>query len=419
MLRLAIVSVWIGILMLGALALGATVGNGGGTKEGGGQELELTGLESGFIDVDGGKIFYERAGTGDAIVLIHDGLVHREAWDGQFPFFAQDHTVVRYDRRGYGSSPMPDQPYSNIDDLSALFSQLKIDRATLMGVSAGGGLAIDFTLKYPEKVTALVLVGAVVSGLGYTDHMYTRGGRLSAADYANREYMGTYWLDRDPYEMAPGSTAAREVMKQLVRTNPQDLDDTKARLVRGPERPALPNLKEISVPTLILVGEYDIPDVHAHAGAIEAGIPGAQRVIIPNTGHLVAMEAPDVFNERVTFMLKQAEFLGIIATQGVEAAARAFEEARAKDPEVVLFGEARLNQMGYERLSMGNVDEAIALFKINVAAYPGSWNVYDSLGEAYAAKGERDLAIQNYEKSVELNPANESGKRVIEDLRRR
>ncbi|HVP58510.1 MAG TPA: alpha/beta hydrolase, partial [bacterium] len=141
------------------------------------------GVRSGFIDVEGGKIFYEDAGEGDVIVLVHDGTLHREVWNGQFPVFARDHRVVRYDRRGYGRSPMPTAPYSNIEDLNALFTQLKIERATLMGISAGGGLCIDFTLKYPEKVTALVLVGAVVSGLGYTDHMYTRGGRLALEDY--------------------------------------------------------------------------------------------------------------------------------------------------------------------------------------------------------------------------------------------
>jgi Flp pilus assembly protein TadD len=70
-------------------------------------------------------------------------------------------------------------------------------------------------------------------------------------------------------------------------------------------------------------------------------------------------------------------------------------------------------------LGAGNVDEAIELFKLNVSAFPHSWNAYDSLGEAYARKGERDLAIRNYEKSLELNPENANGRQVLEQLRSR
>ncbi|HVP58309.1 MAG TPA: tetratricopeptide repeat protein, partial [bacterium] len=184
-----------------------------------------------------------------------------------------------------------------------------------------------------------------------------------------------------------------------------------------PERPALPNLKEIVAPTIVMVGECDIPDVHAHAGAIEAGIPGAQRYVIRNAGHLVPLEQPAVFNEQVGLLLRQAGFCRIIATQGVAAGVKAFGDARAKDPEVQLFSETRINQMGYEQLAKGSVDDAIELFNLAAAAYPQSWNVYDSLGEAYARKGDRELAIKNYEKSLELNPDNANGKRVLQQLK--
>jgi len=108
--------------------------------------MEIT---SGYIDVPDGKLFYEEAGQGPAIVLVHDGILHRETWDDQFADFSRDHRVVRYDRRGYGRSPRAEKKYSNIEDLKALFDQLKIDSAVVMGGSAGGGLTIDFTLKYP------------------------------------------------------------------------------------------------------------------------------------------------------------------------------------------------------------------------------------------------------------------------------
>jgi 3-oxoadipate enol-lactonase len=382
-----------------------------------GAEASGAAVESGYITVDSGRLFYERAGSGEVIVLLHDGMVHREVWEGQFPVFARDHTVVRYDRRGYGLSSQPETLYDNVEDLKQVFDQLKIDKATLMGMSAGGGLCLDFALKYPERVKALVLIGAVVSGYGYTDHFLTRGGRLTAADYADREKFWGYFMNDDPYEMASENTAARETMKRLIAANPQDLDDAKNRLRRQPERPALGALGEIKVPTLVMVGEYDIPDVHAHAGAIESHIPGAQRVIIPGAGHLVPLEVPDVFNERVMLLLRQGEFLEMVQSQGVEAAARAFEKARQADPAVVLFGEGKINQMGYEALQAGRLDDAVGLFRLNVQAYPESWNVYDSLGEGYAAKGDTALAIEAYEKSLRLKPDSEPGKKALEALR--
>jgi tetratricopeptide (TPR) repeat protein len=140
-------------------------------------------------------------------------------------------------------------------------------------------------------------------------------------------------------------------------------------------------------------------------------------VIIPGAGHLVPLEVPDVFNERVMLLLRQGEFLEMVQSQGVEAAARAFEKARQADPAVVLFGEGKINQMGYEALQAGRLDDAVGLFRLNVQAYPESWNVYDSLGEGYAAKGDTALAIEAYEKSLRLKPDSEPGKKALEALR--
>jgi 3-oxoadipate enol-lactonase len=67
-------------------------------------------------------------------------------------------------------------------------------------------------------------------------------------------------------------------------------------LERLPERPALPRLGEIAVPTLIVTGEQDIADVHAHSGAIEAGISGARRVVLPGSGHVPYLEVPEAFH---------------------------------------------------------------------------------------------------------------------------
>ena len=90
-------------------------------------------------------------------------------------------------------------------------------------------------------------------------------------------------------------------MADILLANPQDLTHPELEL---PVKPALPRLGEIHIPTLLLVGDADIPDVHAHAGAIEAGIPNARRVVISNVGHLMYLEKPAEFSQIVIDFLE-------------------------------------------------------------------------------------------------------------------
>jgi len=376
-----------------------------------------TPVESGYIKVPNGKLYFETTGSGEeTIVFIHDGLVHHEIWDNQFDVFAEKYKVVRYDRRGYGKSPQPETKYSNVEDLNTVFTFLNIDKAIVMGMSAGGGLAIDFTLKYPDKVSGLVLVGAVVSGFGYSDHMMTRGGRLTAADYGNPKKLLKYIVKEDPYEIAPQNKEVKEQLWKIMQAYPQNIDFTKNRLADQPERPAKDFLNEIKVSTLIVIGEYDIPDVFVHAGVIESGIPFAQKVIIQNAGHLVPIEQPKIFNEQVSNFLNGAEFFKTLNSQGVAAAVELFKQKRQQDKQWLPFKEARMNILGYQNLQSGKIKEAIEVFKLNVIAYPQSANVYDSLGEAYMANDDVERAIKNYKKSLELNPENTNAKENLKKL---
>jgi tetratricopeptide (TPR) repeat protein len=81
--------------------------------------------------------------------------------------------------------------------------------------------------------------------------------------------------------------------------------------------------------------------------------------------------------------------------------------------------ESTVNNAGYYLLAQNKVNGAIELFKLNVKMYPNSWNTYDSLGEAYALAGNKELAIENYEKSVQLNPKSESGPEALKKLRKK
>jgi 3-oxoadipate enol-lactonase len=259
-----------------------------------------------FVLVEGSKLYFEECGTGDeAVVLIHDGIAHSAVWDKVWPDFCKKFHTIRYDRRGYGRTPAATSPYTEIEDLAALLRQRKVSRSILVGSSHGGELSIDLTLHYPNVVQQLVLVGAVVSGLPYSDHFLNRG-MINSRPFEKNDVAGglANWA-KDKYLLAPGHDEAQKRLLALLTANPQDM--THGDFAR-PIMPAIGRLHEIRVPTLILVGDADIPDVHAHAGALEAGIAGSKRVVISDAGHLMYLEKPEQFSQEVINFIESNRF---------------------------------------------------------------------------------------------------------------
>lgn len=106
--------------------------------------------------------------------------------------------------------------------------------------------------------------------------------------------------------------------------------------------------------------------------------------------------------------------LATIKEKGLPAGLTQFKELQKSD--VYAVKENEMNSAGYQLLQSGKVPEAIEVFKLNVEAFPKSGNVYDSLGEAYLKNGDKKLAVQNYKKSLELDPTNEQGKKILEEI---
>lgn len=257
------------------------------------------------LPVDGGDtVFCEVTGHGPPVVLTHDGILHRETWDAQFESLSRSFRVVRWDRRGYGRSDEPHGAYDSAGDLARVVASFTDPPAILVGCSFGALLSLQCALDRPDLVAALVLVGPIVSGLGFTEHFSSRGGRRAYGDLTVAEEI-EYWCSADPWLTAAANTSTRDRLRALLTANPGNLRP-KGHLERASESPALARLGQISVPTLIIAGEHDIADVHAHCGAIQAGVPGARRLVLPDSGHLPHFEVPAEFNAAV---------LGFLATQ--------------------------------------------------------------------------------------------------------
>src|SRR6266446_9842207 len=117
-----------------------------------------------YLPVRGGKLYYETAGEGPPLVLIHAGFLDSRMWDDQFQLFSKGARVIRYDVRGYGRSSRPSEEYSDAEDLFALLKHLNIESASILGVSNGGRIALDFVSVHPSLVNSLILVSPGIRG---------------------------------------------------------------------------------------------------------------------------------------------------------------------------------------------------------------------------------------------------------------
>jgi 3-oxoadipate enol-lactonase len=254
---------------------------------------------TGNLDIGGTKIYYEECGAGPAVVLLHDELLHSVTWDAEWEPLCRKYHAIRYDQRGYGKSDPPKSPYSPPDDLNALLDHLKVKHAVLVGSSSGAELAIDFALAHPEMVEGLFLLGPVVGGMEMSPEFQERRSKNNApvAD-GNVKEAAENW-SKDLYIVGERHDAARKRIYDVLSDDPQNLRSEVA--FQTPNSPTTSSrLAEIHAPTLILVGELDISDVHSNAGAMEGAIPGAQRDIIINAGHLVQLEQPEILVERLS-----------------------------------------------------------------------------------------------------------------------
>ena len=253
-----------------------------------------------LLDVDGGQVSWEQCGVGrpGKVVLLHDGVLGAAAFDEIWTPLCKRYHVVRFDRRGYGASPKAGGPYEAIPDIAAVMRAAGMERATLIGSSSGGGLAVNFTLAHPDKVEGLIVVGASLDGYRYSSHWDSRNGyiipRALVGDFAG--------VAREPHIFAPRSDAARARFAAILKASPGNLTAGNA-MRTGPV--AWSRLGEIKVPVLVVTGEHDMPDLHAEAGALAALVPGARREIMSDAGHYPYMERPDAFLKLVVKFLGQ------------------------------------------------------------------------------------------------------------------
>jgi 3-oxoadipate enol-lactonase len=262
--------------------------------------------QAGFAEVAGARFYYETAGEGEPLVLVHAGICDGRMWDEQFYVFAEHYRVLRYDRRGFGRTETGPLPYSHHADLHELLKFFGLEQCLLLGCSQGGKTVLDLALEHPRTAKALVLVASAVSGFNYSGAQARQWAELSEADERGdmervNELELQIWVDGPHRNAAQVDGDVRERVREMNLIALRKASSTGAE--QPVERAAVNRLEEIRVPTMIVVGDLDTQRTIEAAALLAENIEGAKRVVIEGTAHLPNMERPEEFNREVLAFL--------------------------------------------------------------------------------------------------------------------
>jgi pimeloyl-ACP methyl ester carboxylesterase len=257
--------------------------------------------KSGFVTVDGARIYYEMAGQGTPFVMIHAGVADSRQWNNAFAFFAGDYQTVRYDLRSYGKSEPVEGEFRHLGDLVSVLDILELQEPLiLMGCSMGGGLAMDFALTYPSRVKALIMVGSGPSGLELdvpTPAKFTEAEKAYEAGDLDllAELETQIWFDgtdRTPNQVNQEMRSlAYEMNRNALSLEARNL----GKRLPNTEIPAFDRLSDLHLPVLVIVGAHDTPYILAAADYMFEKLPHARKVTIDDAAHLPNMEHPGEF----------------------------------------------------------------------------------------------------------------------------
>ena len=256
-----------------------------------------------YAELEGVRTYYEQAGAGHVVVLVHGGCVDRRTWDYQVEEMARSYTIVRYDLRGHGHSAAPPQGYTIRDfaeDLRRLIQHLGLAKPSIMGHSLGGSVALEYAINYSKDVSTLLLADSGLDGFPYDVPMVEQMAqrrRLLARSGVSPSFVRAVMASPifDGVRRRPELRAlTREMIAAWSGANWRDEG-----AAIPPAHPQAERIAEVAAPTLVLLGEQDSARAHAIAQRLSEQIRVVRKEIVPEAGHMAPLENPDVFNDIV------------------------------------------------------------------------------------------------------------------------
>lgn len=237
-----------------------------------------------MVPVDGGEVWAEdTGGGGPALVLLHPGWGDSAIWLPMLELLAPGYRVVRYDARGYGRSPAPSAPFTQLGDLIAVLDYCKVDQVVPVAHSGGGGTALGLAVGYPGRISSMILLAPGVQDYPWPADPYFAG---FDALYSAGDRDGLAALGLRTWAAAGADPAAAAQVHSAVAAFFRQGD------FQRPDPPAYGRLGEIRVPTVVAIGDRDYPMVIECGESIAERIPSSRSIAVPGADHLVPLRAP-------------------------------------------------------------------------------------------------------------------------------
>lgn len=254
----------------------------------------LPGSYKAIADTSSDGIDYSLSGEGELLVFIHGSNLDRRLWAPQIDYFSNYAKVLTYDLRGLGSSDTATQPYSDAGDLAKLLDEINAQSVSVIGLSAGAQVALDFGAAHPNRVEKLILASPSVNGFTPKVNPPYLTDLISALrkqdfDEANDVILNSSLLNvPDEYEA---------LVNEMVTSSRQW--SLSYEFVQQPAEPVLARLDQINIPTLILLGEADFEAISEIGNLLVEKLPMAEIKILDEGRHLLNLSNSQDFNSAV------------------------------------------------------------------------------------------------------------------------
>lgn len=264
-------------------------------------------VKTGFATIHNTKLYFEMAGKGKPLILLHSGIADHRMWVGQRQELSRFLRVVTADFRGYGGTAPPSGPFWHYEDIHELIQYLGFDSVNIAGCSLGGRTAMELTIVYPEVVDSLILIAPGLTGYEYRDketlEKDTILEKLIADDRREdvADMLIDIWVVGLKRRRDIVCSGARSLVRQMILDNYDSVVDKYPEA--APPFDLMSRLSEIHAPTLVMIGDSDLPDMLAISQLVTDKIPGSRRQVIHGAAHLPNLEHSTLFNQIVVDFL--------------------------------------------------------------------------------------------------------------------
>ena len=264
---------------------------------------------TGFLAVDGGNLYYEVEGAGEALVLIHGFLGNLRMWDFQAQALASSYRVIRCDMRGFGRSTTEHVEFAYWADVAALFDHLGVDRAHIVGQSFGGSIALDLALAQPARVATLTSIAGGIGGYqpdldpeedsvpwSDMDRLWNEKKWAELAELETQTWVDGWGQRTNRVDRALRDSIKRDVLSTYEAENEEGLPQPL-------EPPPADRLGELTVPVLVMIGNLDEARSRAKAAHLVASVSDSRSIEVDGVAHMIQLETPErVSDELLDFI---------------------------------------------------------------------------------------------------------------------